>query len=88
MIRVIGLFQLFARNNVTLRHLIDAVSLFEKSTEVFMAKLSQADIRNPMEIRIINDQLMQLERVFIMVSVKRFRQSLNFLQINFSYSNY
>jgi hypothetical protein len=53
-----------------------------------MAKLSQADIRNPMEIRIINDQLMQLERVFIMVSVKRFRQDLNFVQINFCYSNY
>ncbi len=88
MIRLIYRFQLFARNNVTLRHLIDAVSLFEKSTEVFMAKLSQADIRNPMEIRIINDQLMQLERVFIMVSVKRFRQDLNFVQIIFCYSNY
>ena len=61
-------FKLFERNNVTLRHLSDAVSLFEKSTEEFMAKLSQANIRNPMEIRIINDQLMQLERVFIMVS--------------------
>ncbi len=33
-----------------------------------MAKLAKSDVRNPMEIRIINDQLMQLERVFLMVT--------------------
>jgi hypothetical protein len=52
---------------VTLRHLKDAVAQFDRFASDFMAKLAKANIRNPMEIRIINDQLMQLERVFLMV---------------------
>ena len=44
--------------------------MFEKATEEFMSKLTKYDVGNPMEIRIINDQLMQLERVFLMVSHK------------------
>ena len=64
------LFQLLEKNNVTLRHLVDAVGIFEKATEEFMSKLTKYDVGNPMEIRIINDQLMHLERVFLMVSHK------------------
>ena len=59
--------KLFEKNNVTLRHLKDAVTQFDRSASDFMAKLAKANVRNPMEIRIINDQLMQLERVFLMV---------------------
>jgi hypothetical protein len=57
---------------VTLRHLRDAVEMFEQSTDTFMAKLEKSDLRNPMEVRIINDQLMQLERVFLMVMLNFF----------------
>ena len=46
---------------------VEAVDAFEKAADEFMAKLARANIKNPMEIRIINDQLMQLERVFLMV---------------------
>jgi hypothetical protein len=44
-----------------------AIEEFEMATSKFMAKLNDVkQSHNPMELRIINDQIMHLERVFLM----------------------
>ena len=54
-------------NNASLKFVQAAIAEFEMAASKFMAKLE--DIKqshNPMELRMINDQMMQLERVFLM----------------------
>ena len=54
-------------NDASLRFVKTAVSDFEKATADFMVKLEDLKLsQNPMELRIANDQMMQLERVFNM----------------------
>ena len=54
-------------NDASLRFVKNAVSDFEKATADFMVKLEDLkSSQNPMELRIANDQMMQLERVFNM----------------------
>ena len=54
-------------NDASLRFVKTAVSDFEKATADFMVNLEDLkSSQNPMELRIANDQMMQLERVFNM----------------------
>ena len=54
-------------NDASIRFVKAAVSEFEKATADFMVKLEDLRLsQNPMELRIANDQMMQLERVFNM----------------------
>merc|ERR1719510_972876 len=56
-------------NDVTLEYLRNAVSEFEAAAKNYMNMLSEksSDIKSdPLKLRMINDQLMQMERVFIM----------------------
>ena len=54
-------------NDASLKFVKAAVSDFEKATADFMVKLEDLKLsQNPMELRIANDQMMQLERVFNM----------------------
>ena len=56
-------------NGVTLTYLKEAVDEFEIATKKFMQSLKdqESDIKSdPLKLRMINDQLMQMEKVFIM----------------------
>ena len=56
-------------NNASLKFVQSAIEEFEMATSKFMAKLNDVkQSHNPMELRIINDQIMHLERVFLMPS--------------------
>ena len=56
-------------NNASLKFVQSAIEEFEMATSKFMAKLNNVkQSHNPMELRIINDQIMHLERVFLMPS--------------------
>ena len=66
----------FKKNNITqkleendgsLNYVEAAISDFEMATTKFMAKLKDVKkSQNPLEHRIVNDQMMQLEKVFLM----------------------
>ena len=59
--------QKLEENGATLKFVKDAVNEFEKATSNFMGDIENVKQRNnPLEIRIINDQMMQLERVFLL----------------------
>ena len=54
-------------NDASLKFVQEAISEFELATLKFMAKLDDVkESQNPLELRIVNDQMMQLERVFLM----------------------
>ena len=51
-------------NNASLKFVQSAIEEFEMATSKFMSKLNDVkQSHNPMELRIINDQIMHLERV-------------------------
>ena len=61
--------ELLMDNDVTLEHLKNALMEFENATKEYMNMLDreQSIIRSdPLKLRMINDQLMQMERVFVM----------------------
>lgn len=60
--------QILNDNGVTLEHLQNAITEFEIATYQYMKMLeSDESVRtDPLKLRMINDQLMQMERVFIM----------------------
>ena len=54
-------------NDASLKFVKAAISDFEKATAKFMGKLEELKTsQDPMKLRIANDQMMQLERVFNM----------------------
>ena len=58
---------LLKNGGVTLQYVKEAVKEFENSAQSFMQNLNKMkDILNPLKMRIVNDQMMQLERVFNM----------------------
>jgi hypothetical protein len=63
------LFQLFESHNITLRYLMKAVQSFERATQGFSSNIEEArKLQDPLALRILNDQLMQVERMFLLVS--------------------
>ena len=59
--------KLLEDNNASLKFVEQAIAEFETAASEFMAKLEDVkQSHNPMELRMINDQMMQLERVFMM----------------------
>jgi hypothetical protein len=63
-----GVEKLLEENGATLKHLRKAVQDFGSAAQEYMDKLKSMERNDPMELRMINDQLMQLERVFIIPS--------------------
>lgn len=57
---------LLEQNGAPLTYLIQAINEFEAAVNNFSIRLSEVDTDNALQTRQINDQLMQLERVFIM----------------------
>ena len=58
---------LLTKGDVTLKYVKDAVKEFEANTKLYMENLKEIKKNNdPMKLRIANDQMMQLERVFNM----------------------
>ena len=58
---------LLKEGDVTLKHIKDAVTEFETNTKLYMENLKEIKKNlDPMKLRIANDQMMQLERVFNM----------------------
>ena len=56
---------LLQKGGVTLQYIKEAVKIFSDSTKQYMESLQNVrDSHDPMDIRITNDQMMQLERVF------------------------
>ena len=52
---------------VTLQHIKDAVNEFENATKRYMENLEKfKNDMDPIKLRIVNDQMMQLERIFNM----------------------
>ncbi len=60
-----GVSQLLEENDATLKHLDKAVNDFKEACKQYMNKLSDMEKNDPMRLRMINDQLMELERVFL-----------------------
>jgi len=59
--------KLLKDNNASLKFVKEAIAEFETAASEFMAKLEDVkQSHNPIELRMINDQMMQLERVFMM----------------------
>ena len=59
--------KLLEDNSASLKFVKEAIAEFETAASEFMAKLEDVkQSHNPMELRMINDQMMQLERVFMM----------------------
>ena len=59
--------QKLEENNASLKFVKEAVLDFEKATSKFMNRLEIIkSSEDPMELRIVNDQMMQLERIFNM----------------------
>ena len=59
--------QKLEENNASLEYVEAAILDFELATTKFMARLEDVkESQNPLEHRIVNDQMMQLERVFLM----------------------
>ena len=61
-----GLTKRLADNNATLDHLISAVNKLSQATKDYMSNLDSLSIKDKMELRSINDQLMQFERLFLL----------------------
>ena len=58
---------LLTKGDVTLKYIKDAVMEFETKTKLYMENLKEIKKnRDPMKLRIVNDQMMQLEKVFNM----------------------
>ena len=58
---------LLTKGDVTLKYIKDAVKEFEANTKLYMENLKEIKKNHdPMKLRIVNDQMMQLERVFNM----------------------
>ena len=56
-------------NNASLKYVKEAIKEFETAASEFMDRLEGVrQSHNPMELRMVNDQMMQLERVFLMPS--------------------
>jgi hypothetical protein len=54
-------------NNASLKFVKAAIDEFETATSDFMGELLKVKERNnPLELRILNDQMMHLERVFLL----------------------
>ena len=54
-------------NNASLKFVKEAINEFEMATSGFMAQIENVKKRNNiLELRILNDQMMQLERVFLL----------------------
>ncbi len=52
-------------NGATLKFVKQAIDEFEKATQKFMSHIEDVKSSgNPMQLRMVNDQMMQLERVF------------------------
>ena len=56
---------LLEANGATLQHLEQAVQDFKVATAAYKQSLDDMDKTNPMMVRMKNDQLMQLERIFV-----------------------
>ncbi|KAM4013380.1 putative N-acetylated-alpha-linked acidic dipeptidase [Anomaloglossus baeobatrachus] len=52
-------------HNITLNSVKEAVGEFLQAAKAMQSRAEKADRENPLEVRMINDQLMQLERAFI-----------------------
>ena len=56
---------LLQEGGVSLQYIKEAVNIFSDSTKQYMESLHNVrDSHDPMDIRMANDQMMQLERVF------------------------
>ncbi len=60
-----GSAQLLEENGATLQHLVAAVLEFSDAISTFEASLSSVDTTDPLQRRMANDQIMQLERAFV-----------------------
>ena len=59
--------QKLEENSVSLKFVQEAIDNFEKATTNFNAKIENVmQNDNPMELRILNDQIMHLERMFLL----------------------
>ncbi|XP_066428520.1 putative N-acetylated-alpha-linked acidic dipeptidase [Eleutherodactylus coqui] len=52
-------------HNISLSSVFEAVGEFHKAAKAFQSRIEKVNRENPLEVRKINDQLMQLERSFI-----------------------
>ena len=57
--------KLLSDNDATLTHLEEAVEEFASASKAFKSRIDRLDANNPLAVRILNDQLMLLERVFL-----------------------
>ncbi|KAK4318413.1 hypothetical protein Pmani_010582 [Petrolisthes manimaculis] len=57
--------ELIASQNISLKYFTDAVQKFNESASSFTKKLNTVDLKNPLAVRHINDQMMMVERAFI-----------------------
>ena len=60
-----GVESLLEDNGATLKYLEEAVKEFVTSCSDFMESLKDMEKNNPIKLRMVNDQMMQLDRVFI-----------------------
>ena len=59
--------KILEENNASLKFVKAAIDEFEMATANFMSEVKKVKERNnPLELRIINDQMMHLERVFLL----------------------
>ena len=52
-------------NNVTFDHLRIAIRNFGRQARNWTASINSTDLSNPLTVRALNDQLMQLEKIFL-----------------------
>ena len=65
--------QKLEENNVSLKFVKQAIDDFETATSNFKAQIENVvQSNNPMELRILNDQIMHLERMFLLPKGKNY----------------
>ncbi len=58
--------KLLSDNDATATHLEEAVEEFSAASKTFTDRVGDLDLSNPLVVRMLNDRLMQVERVFLM----------------------
>ena len=61
-----GSIETFTRpNNVTFGNLRNAIRTFQRQALNWTLSLNTTDLTNPLTVRMLNDQVMELERIFV-----------------------
>merc|ERR1712243_388274 len=57
---------LLRKENISVASLEEKIKMFKKASDQWMERLKEEDLKNPLRVRILNDQLLDLERVFVL----------------------